>query len=411
MALLKTLSIISFIKQHWKAIILAFLCFSFFIMMFPVVITRVFLPSSTPFQAEEYQEAQLGSDIDWNWLIVYDTVRTNNNLASVAAYKTPFSFARVSFKEYEKETYYEEVERYDPDTGEYKTVKVKKTRWNLVKSMNGSDFSSIVNIIEYIGFPDSTYNLKLNDAFAFLQASDGTHGDTKYTITARKLDFDEIIAGLDTYQREWAKQLLYDFPRYYSMGTGWSGEYIADWDIELSPSIVNKNIPYYSQHDSRWAKLKYGTLGTISSSGCCPTSFAMVVSGIGNTPSEYDLNNDKLFDPYEASVVAVKKKYRVIGGTKGEFITDVGPTCGVGFTIYKVKEYKTVAKYLQEGKPVIVSVHPGRFTSFGHFMVLVGIDSNGKVILHDPNNLSFTQRRWDFGKEILPEVNRFFVSN
>ena len=41
---------------------------------------------------------------------------------------------------------------------------------------------------------------------------------------------------------------------------------------------------------------------------------------------------------------------------------------------------------LLNGRPVILSMKPGRFTTSGHFIVLTGIDEMGMVTVNDPND-------------------------
>ncbi|MBD5545231.1 MAG: hypothetical protein HDR01_13620 [Lachnospiraceae bacterium] len=36
--------------------------------------------------------------------------------------------------------------------------------------------------------------------------------------------------------------------------------------------------------------------------------------------------------------------------------------------------------------PMICSMYPGYFTYSGHFIILTGIDSNGNIIVNDPNS-------------------------
>ena len=37
---------------------------------------------------------------------------------------------------------------------------------------------------------------------------------------------------------------------------------------------------------------------------------------------------------------------------------------------------------------------PGDFTTTGHFIVLTGVDSNGDIIVHDPNSIKRSKKRW-----------------
>ena len=50
---------------------------------------------------------------------------------------------------------------------------------------------------------------------------------------------------------------------------------------------------------------------------------------------------------------------------------------------------------LEAGKPVICSMAPGDFTEQGHFIVLAGIDSKGKIIVNDPNSIARSEKHWN----------------
>ena len=57
---------------------------------------------------------------------------------------------------------------------------------------------------------------------------------------------------------------------------------------------------------------------------------------------------------------------------------------------------RAFAAALLSGSPVICSVGPGDFTSTGHFIVLAGIDEQGRLLVRDPNSPERTGKAWDF---------------
>ena len=50
---------------------------------------------------------------------------------------------------------------------------------------------------------------------------------------------------------------------------------------------------------------------------------------------------------------------------------------------------------------------PGDFTKVGHFMVLSGLDENGKVVLHDPNSVVNSHVTWD-AETIVSQANNIW---
>lgn len=143
-------------------------------------------------------------------------------------------------------------------------------------------------------------------------------------------------------------------------------------------------LTYYSQADSRWGSLPYTATGsksqTIKSSGCGPTSAAMVVSaskGIVTPPTMVN--------------VFLKNKHRTANnGTAWTAWPDVAD-------IFDFKEYHstgsadTALKYLKtdknkDGVPdyyIVVSCGYGLFTSGGHYITLMGYN-DGTIMVYDP---------------------------
>lgn len=48
---------------------------------------------------------------------------------------------------------------------------------------------------------------------------------------------------------------------------------------------------------------------------------------------------------------------------------------------------------------------PGDFTTTGHFIVICGIDENGRAIIRDPNSAERTNKPWDLDKLIAQARN------
>ena len=134
-------------------------------------------------------------------------------------------------------------------------------------------------------------------------------------------------------------------------------------------------LTYYSQIDSRWKKDIYSSVGdysqTIGSSGCGPTSTAMVVSSIkGN------------ITPKEMADLYVQYGYR--SKNSGTYWSAFKWTADVFNIEYKeTGNFDNAINALKDNNYVVVSCGAGLFTYGGHYIVIVGVDGENLKI-YDP---------------------------
>ena len=127
-------------------------------------------------------------------------------------------------------------------------------------------------------------------------------------------------------------------------------------------------LTYYSQLDNRWRYNMYSSVGdssqTIGTSGCGPTSAAMVVSSIkGN------ITPDSMANLY------VNYGYRSANqGTYWSAFKWTADVFDIGYSEY-YKLDDAIAK-LKDNHYIIASCNQGLFTYGGHFVVLVGLEGN-----------------------------------
>lgn len=155
------------------------------------------------------------------------------------------------------------------------------------------------------------------------------------------------------------------------------GQFIGaeDFDESIAIEFANKmDIPLYYQYQSPWGSTAYGN-GTISKNGCAPTCIAMVFSYL----------KGKSITP-EDVVKFTKNDYYVNGvGSSWSIFEACSSNWGVACT-YIGTSTNSIVNALESGKPVILSMGPGIFTKSGHFIVLTGIDEDGKITVNDPND-------------------------
>lgn len=152
----------------------------------------------------------------------------------------------------------------------------------------------------------------------------------------------------------------------------YEGDRARSWDVELGNYA---GLTYYSQVDSRWANHIYTSTNnnsqTIGTSGCGPTSAAMIVSSIKGT-----ITPDTMGDLF------VENGYRSANsGTYWSAFRAVADEFDIGYK--ETSSLDTAIELLKNNNYVIASVGNGLFTYGGHFIVLVSVD-NDTIKIYDP---------------------------
>lgn len=156
-------------------------------------------------------------------------------------------------------------------------------------------------------------------------------------------------------------------------------------DISIKEDYKKGNIPLFIQWDKRWGYDKYGS-EFIAINGCGPTSLAMVAVG---------LTGDTSINPKVVADYSRKNGYLANNvGTSWNLMTEGAKHFGLYGMEISLDENVIISK-LRQGHPIIASMGPGEFTSEGHFIVLAGIDENGKIIVNDSNSKINSSKKWD----------------
>ena len=134
-------------------------------------------------------------------------------------------------------------------------------------------------------------------------------------------------------------------------------------------------LTYYNQADSRWVNYMYSSIGdssqTMGTSGCGPTSAAMVVSSIKG-----------VITPPEMGDLFVEYGYR--STNNGTYFSAMKWVADVfDITYQETYSLNTAVDLVKNNYYVIVSCNEGLFTYGGHFVVIVGIDGN-TLKIYDP---------------------------
>ena len=153
-----------------------------------------------------------------------------------------------------------------------------------------------------------------------------------------------------------------------------------------APKITIDAVPHY--HQSEYPDIRYGN-GTIATSGCSIVSLAMVASYL----TDHEYTPDELAHYFGGR--AINNIARLEYGNKT-----------LQLACKKAANWHVVYKALQEGQVAIVLMnHNSIFTNSQHFIVLAGINENGKIIVNDSNrdNYDFWQLKKGFEEGFNPE--------
>ncbi len=142
-------------------------------------------------------------------------------------------------------------------------------------------------------------------------------------------------------------------------------------------------VAYYSQTDSKWRNDSYAD-GTINSHGCGPAAMAIIISTL--TGENHDVP--------EMAELAAKLGGEATGGTTRQFIRDSAEEFGLTVDDKDISK-QDVIDALENEKLVVAIMGRGNFSNNAHFIVLRGLDENGKILVADPASLSRSKTAWN----------------
>jgi len=132
-------------------------------------------------------------------------------------------------------------------------------------------------------------------------------------------------------------------------------------------------------------KQSYGYGKTIAQAGCGPTSVAMVLTNMLG----------KEITPVDTAKYSMDHGYRIKNNGTSESLF---PAMAEEYGLNCEKSRHTadnIISSLKEGKVIIAHMGKGHFTKGGHYIVLRGVDENGKVIVSDPASKDRSNKTWD----------------
>ncbi len=199
---------------------------------------------------------------------------------------------------------------------------------------------------------------------------------------------DSEITAIESFQQEYGYNQnigIYDADYVSGSGQSYEGVVFTDGGMEVM---------YYNQMDERWADIMYGTSSTIGQGGCGPTSMAIVVSTL----------TGEAHDPVELAQWSVANGHRCEGNGSYHSLIPAA-SAAYGLSCEKNLDAQGIVDALSSGKLVVVIMSKGLFTNGGHFIVLRGVTSEGKILVADPASYGRSEQEWDLSI-IMNESNK-----
>ncbi len=172
----------------------------------------------------------------------------------------------------------------------------------------------------------------------------------------------------------------------------------GDYVLTLTEAELAADHPLFLQYDSRWASYPYGT-GTMKSSACGPTCFAMVITALT------DITNAS---PPLVATYSMNHNYYVKGaGTSHALFTQGCSDFGLYCNEISNNEAEMKA-HIDNGEMLVLSVHYGNFThsGAGHFIVIYGYNENGFMV-NDPGSYERSCKYWPYDV-FSGDINRIY---
>ena len=189
---------------------------------------------------------------------------------------------------------------------------------------------------------------------------------------------DSEITAIESFQQEYGYNQnigIYDADYVSGSGQSYEGVVFTDGGMEVM---------YYNQMDERWADIMYGTSSTIGQGGCGPTSMAIVVSTL----------TGEAHDSVELAQWSVANGHRCEGNGSYHSLIPAA-AAAYGLSCEKNLDAQGIVDALSSGKLVVVIMSKGHFTKGGHFIVLRGVTSEGKILVADPASYGRSEQEWD----------------
>lgn len=306
----------------------------------------------------------------------------------------------VDFTEHEHETFQEEEQRARAGVGggawsSQSDIDVKWDRQELMilyEVLYGTSIDKPLDFTDFCNQADRMITRQTSlSSWQVLKPKENEDDEDEYethylfSYTSRLKSFPELLDALELNKEQKARAMLMHRYLFNQEQDGMFGNDVLGVNLgDITYTDGSVPVVYYSQKDARWGNLAYGKTGTIARSACGPTSLAMVISSLKTIVTPDDV----------AAWAAQNGYYSEGGGSYHSLIPAAAEYWGIPVTGAGM-DWQSVVDALASGKLVIAIMGAGHFTSSGHYIVLRGVTSDGKILVSDSVSTKRSGGSWD----------------
>lgn len=192
--------------------------------------------------------------------------------------------------------------------------------------------------------------------------------------------------GVNAAKDAWSK-----FTSWLSGGKGGNG--VGGYGKGISKNLpiggfgeVVNGASYFSQNDPRWAGKAYNMgadNATMGNAGCGPTAMAMAVN---TAKARHEVT------PMQMANMAKMTGNRDNTGTNSKFIGQAAAMSGLSSSQIDNPSGFDISNRVASGNPVVLLGKGGStYTNAGHYVVAVGQDNIGNILINDPRGKSYSK--------------------
>lgn len=158
---------------------------------------------------------------------------------------------------------------------------------------------------------------------------------------------------------------------------------IASEEIVVEKVTIDE-VPLYNQGDYKHVQYGSSSRWTVASHGCGIVSVSMIATYLTDEVAGHD----------PATLATKYGHYNTENGSYWTLFADLAAKDQLNLgEVVQTSDWDIVKAALENGQVVVSLQRAGRFTSGGHFIVLTGINEEGRIMVNDPNGRNWTKNQ------------------